>query len=45
MHNAEFKDLYKNETLRPSIDELRKCHSKFYDKLIGDIEEINDNDI
>lgn len=34
--NGEFRNLYKNQSLRPTPDELHKCHSRFYDKLLGD---------
>ena len=37
MKKGEFRNLYKNQSLRPTQDELRKCHSRFYDKLLGEI--------
>ncbi len=33
--NKAFKDLEKFTSLKPSIEELTKCHSRFYDKLNG----------
>lgn len=34
-HNFEFKDLDKFKSLTPSIDELKKCHSRAYDSFIS----------
>lgn len=48
--NMAFKDLDKFSSLTPSIDELNKCNSHFYNQLNGqeveniDTEDINDNE-
>lgn len=34
-HNFEFKDLDKFTSLTPSIEELKKCHSRAYDSFIN----------
>ena len=34
-HNFEFKDLDKFKSLTPSIEELKKCHSRAYDSFIS----------
>ncbi len=41
--NMAFKDLDKFTSLTPSIDELNKCNSHFYNKLNGLEEEIDDS--
>jgi len=43
MKKGEFRDLYKNKSLRPTQDELRLCHSRFYDKLLGELENDEEN--